>query len=412
MDAKKIWLVNQYAMPPIHERRFQTLKRAQYLSELGHHVTIISGSFLHNTDINLITNGDRYIEEEYNGMRFIHIKTNSYSTNGFRRVLNHLVFPVRFFSLFRKFEKPDIICHLATVPFGNIIYFIAKRLKAKFIVDVVDLWPESFVTMGVVSKENPLLKLAYWGERWLYERSDKLVFSMEGGKDYIKEKGWDLDSGGSIDLNDVHYINNGVDIEEFDRFKGMFSLQDADLENDQNFNVVYIGSIRLANNIKKLVEAAEVLRDVRHVKFLIYGDGEDREPLEKYCKEKGLENIIFKQRWVESKYVPYILSRSSLNILNYFPNPIFRFGGSQSKSFQYMASGKPILCNLTMGYCPITKHNAGIAREFNDAFEYAEAILHFVNLSAPNYEELCRNSRKLANNYDYRYLTGIFNSIL
>jgi len=412
VDAKKIWLVNQYAMPPVHERRFQTLKRAQYLSELGHQVTIISGSFLHNTDINLITNGDRYIEEEYDGIRFIHIKTNSYSTNGFRRVWNHLVFPIRFFRLFRKFEKPDVVCHLATVPFGNIIYFIAKRLKAKFIVDVVDLWPESFVTMGVVSKDNPLLKLAYWGERWLYERADKLVFSMEGGKDYIKEKGWDLDSGGSIDLSDVHYINNGVDVEEFDRFKYNHVFDDSDLQNDKNFNVIYIGSIRLANNIRKLVEAAEVLRDFRQIKFLIYGDGEDRKSLEQYCKAKGLDNVIFKQRWVESKYVPFILSHSSLNILNYFPNPIFRFGGSQSKSFQYMASAKPILCNLTMGYCPITKNSIGIAREFKDAHEYSEAILHFVNLSQADYAKICRNSRMLADSYDYKYLTGIFNSLL
>jgi len=412
VDRKKIWLVNQYAMPPKYEHRFQTLKRAQYLTELGHQVTIIAGSFLHNTSNNLITGSDPYIETEHDGIRFIHIKTNSYSSNGLKRILNLLVFPIRFLRLYKKFGKPDVICQLATVPFGNPIYFIAKRLKVKFIVDVVDLWPESFVAMGLISKWNPLLKLAHLSERWLYERADKLVFSMEGGKDYIKEKGWDIDSGGSINLSDVHYINNGVDLEEFDRFKCDHVFDDSDLQSDKNFNVIYIGSIRLANNIKKLVEAAEVLRDFRQIKFLIYGDGEDRQSLEQYCKEKRLDNVIFKQRWVESKYVPFILSRSSLNILNYFPNPIFRFGGSQSKSFQYMASAKPILCNLSMGYCPITKNSIGIAREFKDAHEYSEAILHFVNLSKVDYAKLCRNSRKLADRYDYKYLTGIFNSLL
>ena len=412
MDRKKIWLVNQYAMPPKYEHRFQTLKRAQYLTELGHQVTIIAGSFLHNTSNNLITGSDPYIETEHDGIRFIHIKTNSYSSNGLKRILNLLVFPIRFLRLYKKFGKPDVICQLATVPFGNPIYFIAKRLKVKFIVDVVDLWPESFVAMGLISKWNPLLKLAHLSERWLYERADKLVFSMEGGKDYIKEKGWDIDSGGSINLSDVHYINNGVDLEEFDRFKCDHVFDDSDLQSDKNFNVIYIGSIRLANNIKKLVEAAEVLRDFRQIKFLIYGDGEDRQSLEQYCKEKRLDNVIFKQRWVESKYVPFILSRSSLNILNYFPNPIFRFGGSQSKSFQYMASGKPILCNLSMGYCPITKNSIGIAREFKDAHEYSEAILHFVNLSQADYAKICRNSRMLADSYDYKYLTGIFNSLL
>src|SRR5665648_1205697 len=53
---KKIWLINPGAMPPKYELRIQTLKRAQYLIELGYDVTIIGGSFLHNTNINLIDN--------------------------------------------------------------------------------------------------------------------------------------------------------------------------------------------------------------------------------------------------------------------------------------------------------------------------------------------------------------------
>lgn len=412
MLSKKIWLVNQFAMPPEYERRFQTLKRAEYLSRLGHEVTIVSGSFLHNTDLNLINTCDQYVERSYDGLNFIHIKTNKYYGNGFKRILNHILFPIKFFLLSKKFPKPDIVCVIPTVPFGNIIYFASRRLKAQFIVDVVDLWPESFVAMGVISKTNPLLKLAYWSERWLYERADKLFFSMEGGKDYIKEKGWDLDSGGSIDLKKVHYVNNGVDIEEFDKFQDRYYFKDIDLEDEKSFKVVYIGSIRLANNIKQLVNAAEILKDNRQIKFLIYGDGEEREPLRIYCEKNGLTNVKFKQKWVESRYIPYILSKSSLNVLNYMPNSIWRFGGSQSKSFQYMASGRPILCNLDLGYCPITKHNIGIAKKFNDASEYANAILYFVKLSGRDYEKLCEDSRKLAYNYDYKHLAGVFNSIL
>ena len=48
---KKIWLINQYAMPPKYEARIQTLKRAQYLVKFGYDVTIIAGSYLHNTSV-------------------------------------------------------------------------------------------------------------------------------------------------------------------------------------------------------------------------------------------------------------------------------------------------------------------------------------------------------------------------
>ena len=399
-------------MPPKYEVRIQTLKRAQYLIELGHDVTIISGSYLHNTSINLITDNKKFITKKYDGIKFIHIKTNSYQGNGIKRFFNLILFFFRLLLLSRKFEKPDVIAQIATVPFGTSIYYIAKKFKAKYIIDVVDLWPESFVAYGLISKKNPLIKIAYKAEKWLYQKADEIVFSMEGGKDYIVEKGWDLESGGKIDLKKVHYINNGVDLKDFDSNKSLFKISDEDLENNNIFNIIYLGSIRLANNLKQLIDAAEVLKNEGKIQFLIYGDGEDRDFLENYCKIKRLINVKFKQKWVELKYVPYILSRSYLNILNYKPNPISRFGGSQSKSFQYMASGKPICANIKFGYCPITKNNLGLAKNFNNPKEYAKAIISFVKMDTNEYDSICFNARKIAENYDYKMLTLKFEKLL
>jgi len=409
---KKVWLVNPFAMPPQYEPRIQTLKRAQYLMQHGFDVTIIGGSFLHNTSINLITNNSKFIRAEYDGIKFLHIKTNNYKGNGVSRVFNLLLFHFRLYMLAKDFDKPDVISQLATVPFGNIIYYVAKRFGAKYIVDVVDLWPESFVEYGLIGKKNPLLKVLYAAEKWLYERADEIVFTMEGGKDYLVEKGWDLGSGGNIDLNQVHYINNGVDLKDFDKNKHLHKIDDADLDNDKFFKVIYVGSIRLANDLKKLVQAAEILKSEENIKFLIYGDGDERAFLEDYCKTKNLNNILFKQKWVDLKYIPYILTKSSLNILNYKTSNIARFGGSQSKSFQYMASGKPICANLNMGYCPITKHNAGLAQKFNDSEEYANAILSFVNMDVEQYRHMCSNSRELAESYDYEKLTLEYKKLL
>jgi len=409
---KKVWLINQWAMPPQYEPRIQTLKRAQYLIEAGHDVTIISGSFLHNTSKNLIKENKKYIIKYYNGLRFIHIRTNSYKGNSVGRIYNSFIFPIRLFILSKKFDKPDVISHVATVPFGNIIYYVAKKLKAKFIVDVVDLWPESFVAFGLINKKNLLLKIAYKAEKWLYEKADEVVFSMEGGRDYIIEKGWDLASGGKINLEKVHYINNGVDLQDFDINKKKFTIKDTDLECGIFFNVIYVGSIGLANNLGELIEAAEILKNNRNIKFLIFGDGEDRKNLKNYCEIKGLKNVKFKHQWVELKYIPYILSQSSLNILNYMPTSISRFGGSQSKLFQYLASGKPICANQKFGYCPITKYSIGIADCFKSAQEYANAILSFAEMDKVRYLEICQNSRSLAEKYDYVRLTKKFEKLL
>lgn len=400
-------------MPPKHEVRIQTLKRAQYLRLHGFDVTIISGSFIHNSSINLIADNKPYVIKEYeNGQKFIHINTISYKSNGIKRIYNLIEFHIKLWLYAKKFEKPDYICQVATVPFGNIGYYISRKLNAKYIVDVVDLWPESFVAYGLVSKKNVFLKIAYKAENWLYSKADLIIFSMEGGKDYIREKNWSIEQNGNIDLNKVFYINNGVDLEDFDHCKNTYIIHDPDLENDSIFKVVYIGSIRLANNLIKLIEAAALLKDIPDLKFLIYGDGEDRPSLEKYCIDNEISNVIFKQKWVELKYVPFILTKSSLNILNYKPSPIFRFGGSQSKSFQYMASGKPICANISMNYCPIRKYDIGIAQEFSSARSYADAIKSFYEMDKKRYDQLCINAKKAAHNYDYKALTKQFIHIL
>lgn len=399
-------------MPPRYEVRIQTIKRAQYLSKFGYNVTIVGGSYLHNTETNLIDTRDSFIKADYDGLKFIHIKTSAYKGNGLKRIISSIGFSLRFLFIARKLDKPDVVAQIATVPFGNILYFIAKKYNAKYIVDVVDLWPESMVSLGLISKYNPLTMLSYIAEKWLYNKADHIVFSMKGGRDYIIEKGWNVEAGGPINLKKVSYINNGVDLLEFEKNKALFKLDDEDLDDKDTFKVIYIGSIRLANDVKLLIDAAKKLKDHDQLKFLIYGDGSDRQYLEKYCEDNNITNVIFKQKWVEIKYVPYILSKSSLNLLNYKSSPILRFGGSQSKLFQYMASGKPICANIEMAYCPIKKYDIGLAKKFIDSTDYANAILSFFQMDDVRYSDICQNSLMAAENYDYEKLTRKFEKLL
>jgi glycosyltransferase involved in cell wall biosynthesis len=90
------------------------------------------------------------------------------------------------------------------------------------------------------------------------------------------------------------------------------------------------------------------------------------------------------------------------------PSPLFRFGASQSKSFQYMASGKPICSNVEMNFCPINKYKLGVAKTFNNTEDYAKAIASFYLLPEIDYKEMCKRSKKAAYDYDYKKLTEKF----
>jgi len=404
---KTIWLVNFHARPPHLEGFLKTIKFAQYLDEAGYETYIFSSNNFHNSDENLIDENTHlgFITKEYNKLKFIHIKTIQYKNSSILRILSLIQFSIKLFLLKSKFTKPDVIIHTAYIPFDNLVYFTAKSLKTKYFVDILDLWPESFVKVGLIKSNNPFLFILYNMEKWLYKKANGIIFSMQGGADYIKDKKWDKENGGSIDINNVHWISNGIDLHDFINNLSRYKLEDKDLEDENLFKVTYMGSIRLANNLISLINAAALLKEYDKIRFLIYGDGIDRDYLVNYCKQNYIKNVIFKQKWIDPIFVPYVLSKSSLNILNY-KKGLGKYGGSQSKLFQYLASGKPICSNIKMDYCIIEKYNLGISKPFNSDEEYSKAILALLDLELKEYLEICSISKELVKEYDYKFLTN------
>ena len=114
-----------------------------------------------------------------------------------RRIISYFRFAVKLFIHRKQFEKPDVIIHTSRIPFDIPIYQLAKKVKAKYIVDVTDLWPDSFVSLGLLGKNNPCVKIAYCLERYIYSKADNVVFSMPGAVNYVRENGWDSDQGGT-----------------------------------------------------------------------------------------------------------------------------------------------------------------------------------------------------------------------
>lgn len=400
---KAVWIFNHYAEPPQYETRVRNNVMAKYLMRAGYDVTIFGASTIHNTDVNLITDGSPYIRREYDGLKFVHINVPKYSGNGLSRKLNLLAFPYRLWKYTKRLgETPDVIVNDLDVMAMDFPFMIAKRYHVPIITEVRDLWPESIIEFGLLKRNSLLARFLYAVERQIYRKSDAVVFSMEGGYDYIKERGWEKD----VPRSKVHYIDNGVDMETFQYNLEHFRTEDPDLEDPETFKVIYAGSIRPANGVDQLVECAARLKEHSRIKFLIFGSGSSLEDLREKAAREGLTNLAFKGQ-VEKKYIPYILSKSDLNILNYMPNSaaVFRFGSSQNKLFEYLASGKPVLSNVKIAYSIIDRGHCGASLERPDPDAYAEAILRLSALPPEEYQALCRNARRIAEEYDYKNLT-------
>lgn len=408
---KNIWIWNHYATNMYFDQAGRHYFLSKNLMENGYHPTIFCASTNHFSNENIEIIGEKYKIDDSNGIPFVFVKTPSYIGNSRERVFNILSFFLNLFPISKRYalesKKPDVIYASSFHPFTLIAgIFIAKKFGVPCICEVRDLWPESLVAYGGLKHNSIIAKILYQGEKWIYKKADKLIFTMEGGSQYVVDQGWNCENGGPIDLKKIYYINNGVDLSTFEYNRNNFVTKDIDLDNSAVFKVVYTGSIRLVNNVKSIIEAAHVVEKSceRKIKFLIYGDGTDKENLEKYCVVNNINNVVFKGK-VEKNRVPYILSKSDLNIIHFDNNKIKKYGASLNKMFEYFASGKPTVSDCEFGYDLIKRYNCGIVVDQATSEQLARTIIQFSNMPEKEYGQYCKNAITAAQDYDFKRLT-------
>ena len=406
---KNIWIVNYYSDIPEKVSNTRHYEFAKYLTAHEYHVRVFFADRKRKPAI--IHSGQKYFTEEYGGIEYTHIATIPYYENNVKRGISIWCFAWRLLCLRRRFESPDVILFNIHAPFDYPVMWCAKLLNAKLIIEAWDLWPDSFVRFGLMKANNPIVKFFYLIERKMYEHGDKVIFTMQGAIDYLRERGWLIETGGKILSNNIVYINNGVNLMTFEHDREAFPTCDEDLLREDIIKVVYLGSIRLVNHVKDLISAAELLKDNNKIKIIIIGDGPDRPELEQYCIDKNLKNVLFKQKHVQYCEVADIVSHASINVMNY-QKDFGKYGISSGKFFQYLAAGKPILCNRKLNYCEITKNKIGIAKELNSPEEYADAILTLARLTPEELDSMHVRINATAKKFDYPKLAAELEEVI
>lgn len=140
------------------------------------------------------------------------------------------------------------------------------------------------------------------------------------------------------------------------------------------------------------------------VRFLIWGDGDELPILKQRLVDECITNVIFKG-CVEKKYIPYITSKASLNYAHNSASPLFKYGLSFNKIFDYLAAGKPILCDFPANYNPVIMGEAGVSVESADPKDIARQIEAFVDMEPEKYNQYCNAARRTAEEYDFKRLT-------
>ncbi len=417
-DPQTVWILNHNAIPPSMGGLSRHCYFSRHLAEKGCKVKIFTASAVHNADKNMITGGERYKETALDGVIYTFVRTGEYKGNGLARMWNMLEFPLRLFGVCKAFMKsegrPDVIYASSPDLFGALGgLMLARKHKIPCIFEVRDFWPESIVVHGVTSGKSLFIRLMYRIERWMYEKADRLIFTMEGGYNYIAAKGWDK----RADKSKAFHINNGVELSEFDANLKANHYEDADLADTRAFKAVYIGSMRHVNGVERLVEAAEILqkRGRSDIKLLLFGGGESAPRVQALIEEKGLTNVVYKGR-LERRYVPSVLAQGNISLMHMQTSGVMRYGLSANKLFDYLAAGRPVLNDLNPEYDIIPRYECGLSIRSQSPEAIAGGIEALAALPAEAYAAMCARARAAAKDYDYNALTeklmGVLNGLL
>ncbi|WP_067865124.1 glycosyltransferase family 4 protein [Neptuniibacter marinus] len=398
-SKKTYWLINQYASTPESGMGGRHYYLAKELAKQGHRVYLIGAGFTH-----LLRQPPRLVEEFTvepiaEGFNFVWIKVPEYSgAHDKKRVLNWIRFAWKLLTLPKVIaDKPDAILYSspALIPFLG-AQRLAKKFKAKLAFEVRDIWPLSLVELGGFSKKHPFILLMQWIEYFAYGSADKVVSNLKNSVEHMVEHG--------MRRQKFVWVPNGFAISEAENKEALNAAVKSKLP-DGKFIIGYTGSIGVANALSNIIQAADMLSDHADVAFVIVGGGQEREALEKLTAELRLQNVFFVNP-IPKKQIQSMLAVFDVCFIGLTKDPLFRFGVSPNKLFDYFYSGKPLLYAIESGeYHPVDDAGAGIEVAAEDPQAIADAILSIKSLTPGEREQMGKNGRAYAlEHHDYAKL--------
>ncbi len=403
-----ILLINHYAGSPEYGMEFRPYYLAKEWTKSGHNVTIIAASFSHLRTKQPSVN-EQITSENVDGINYVWIKTPPYDGNGLSRIKNMLTF-VRMLSKNAKYlaekYKPDAIIASSTYPVDTKpAYKIAKLANVKLVFEIHDLWPLSPMELGGYSKFHPFIAWLQYYENFAYKYSNEVVSILPKTQEHTKNHG--------LHSFKWHHIPNGIVVEDWknaEKIPETYKSIIDKLKNNDKILIGYAGGHAISNSLKTLVEAAKLLKNNHKFHFILVGDGNEKDNLQKQAQD--LNNITFLSS-INKKSVPDLLSYFDILFIGWNRSPLYRFGISPNKIFDYMMAKKPIIHAVEAGNDIVKDANAGLSIEPENPQAIAEAIGKMANLSKKELKEMGENGYNyVVKNNDYSILADKFLEIL
>ncbi len=333
-NSLRILYLTHYYPPEVNAPAIRVSELAAEWRKQGHQVTIQTGFPNHPTGcIAEQYRGKIYQRSTENGIDVCRSYIFATPNKGFfKRVMNYISFMLSTLMLSScRSGATDIVIGTSPQFFVGIAAWVTSIFKrAPFVFEVRDLWPEEIVAVGAL-KNRIIIGALERIEMFLYRRAKLIVAVAQGTIDTLADRG--------VPLEKMVLIPNGVSLNRFEAADGKRVRDKFGINGE--FLVSYIGTHGMAHRLETVLEAAESLKNDKRVRFMMVGDGAEKENLKRLASEKRLENIIFAPQ-AAAQEAPDYYDASDVCLAPLKKASLFQ-RNVPSKLYEIMAASRPVI---------------------------------------------------------------------
>ncbi len=245
-------------------------------------------------EIHVITSRQRYDnpaadlppDEAINGVRIHRVRTPRFGRgNLLGRALDYLGFYVAASTrLLRLARRDDVIVAKTDPPLISVPAALVARLRgARLINWLQDLFPEVARALGVRGLPYGALTAL---RDWSLRRAEHNVVIGERMAGLLRDRG--------IPPGQIHLIPNWADGEAIRPVAAADNPLRRDWQLDDKFVVGYSGNLGRAHEFDTILQAATLLAEEPHIRFLFIGDGAQAQRVREAATTHCLDNILFR----------------------------------------------------------------------------------------------------------------------
>lgn len=389
-----IWILNHLAITPNYPGGTRHHEIGMRLAQKDCNVTIFASSILHQTPMhNIIPDGRLFLidSNSTDTYKFVWINSLRYKRNDVRRLLNMLIYSVRSINVTSILVKqghivlPDIIIGSTVHPFAALAAKrLARKYGAKYIFEIRDLWPQTFIDMGIWRENSFQSRFFRYLEKKCIQGAQGIIYLAPQTKTYLQQRY-------GVNERLTWYIPNGTNVMKPDNPKD--NTEKFPFLDPQYFNALFTGSIIPTNRVDVICEAAQRLQSQSRIRIVVVGNGSEKD----YLKNQygNLSNLI----WVDpvpKKDIPALLRSADALILVQG-----KVGwGSSNKLYDYLAAGRPIISSVWAKHNDVvTQVGAGVSVPSENAEALAKAIKHVAALPKSRRHEMGRKGIEFVKKY-------------